>query len=613
MGRKRGFTLIEIMIVLAIIALLSVVLVPKVGAIKLQSKNKNVTTNVMLVRSYLENRSGKDGIQYKVLTIGGKTQEQALDSILKSNNNDNTNYIGIGPDMTSNFSGSNALTNPFTGNNSIVYSQGNITNKSPSSTSSLLVYYSTGNLPSDNNSVINSSMMPKGVDFKGNVVVVVYSTGYVLYGVDNSGEMVSVYIIKFPPTPPIAKSGVTPGDGDNPGGNSEILSNVEKVVAYIRSNAIEKIITGAPDNQVWPVMRTPLYSDLYNQFTPNNSSKHLVNPYKKNVDDIIDGNASWVDPSKDYSIIAYPGENISQADTKYSNFEGAVVVYITSNPLGYIVYGIDDDGNSVGRTEINLATLITSDMTNTLSNNVSSVYNILKNNVNSNLKAAEGQSGTYNKAVILQALARNQLQSLNLSNAYLPTWKGVGTDTYDFYNNGGTYKKYALVVELSEGSHYTDFKGSIIVNVLPDASGYEVYGMDYNGNRYKYVKVTSTNNLLLSNVNSIVEYLNSFDPSSKNGENKYEPYELQDLISKHFGTSITNPYNTAWNDIVLAVNYNPSRQSSVIVSDSIELNWSNYKGNVIVQNDTGSGFTYNVFGIDNDGRKIELTIVSFKK
>ncbi|MCT8976315.1 prepilin-type N-terminal cleavage/methylation domain-containing protein [Clostridium sp. CX1] len=217
MVRKRGFTLIEIMIVLAIIALLSVVLVPKVGAIKLQSKNKNVTTNVMLVRSYLENRSGKDGIQYKVITIGGKTQEQALDSILKSNNNDNTSYIGIGPDMTSNFSGSNALTNPFTSNNSIVYSQGNITNKSPSSTSSVLVYYSTGNLPSDNNSVINNSMMPKGVDFKGNVVIVVYSTGYVLYGVDNSGEMVNIYIIKFPPTPPIVKGGVTPGDGGDDG------------------------------------------------------------------------------------------------------------------------------------------------------------------------------------------------------------------------------------------------------------------------------------------------------------------------------------------------------------------------------------------------------------
>lgn len=62
---KKVFTLVEIMIVISIIGILSVVLIPKVGAVKIEAKNNSVSNNVSLVRNHLENRAGKDGISYQ--------------------------------------------------------------------------------------------------------------------------------------------------------------------------------------------------------------------------------------------------------------------------------------------------------------------------------------------------------------------------------------------------------------------------------------------------------------------------------------------------------------------------------------------------------------------
>ncbi|WP_411682449.1 prepilin-type N-terminal cleavage/methylation domain-containing protein [Clostridium thailandense] len=228
MVRKKGFTLIEIMIVISIIGLLSIILIPKVSAIRVQSKNKNVSANVLLVRTYLENRSGKDGISYQVATNAGKTTEQALVTILNS----------VGTDMTSNFSGSNALINPFNGNSSIIYSKGSIANKVLSSVSGVMAYYCTDTLPSSNNDINNNTIFPKGSDLSGNVIVVIYSTGYVLYGIDDSGQIVNVYIIKFPPTPDSAQSGVTPGNGGDSGGGNGGSSNGSTVGDLFAANCL---------------------------------------------------------------------------------------------------------------------------------------------------------------------------------------------------------------------------------------------------------------------------------------------------------------------------------------------------------------------------------------
>ena len=56
--RKKdgGFTLIELMIVIAVIGILAVVMVPKVGSIKSQAKSSGVDTNVRAVEAFVQSR-----------------------------------------------------------------------------------------------------------------------------------------------------------------------------------------------------------------------------------------------------------------------------------------------------------------------------------------------------------------------------------------------------------------------------------------------------------------------------------------------------------------------------------------------------------------------------
>ncbi|MFT8315603.1 MAG: type II secretion system protein [Clostridium sp.] len=592
---KKGFTLIEIMIVLSIIAILSVILIPKVGIIKLEAKNNSVSTNVSLVRSYLQNRAGRDGVSYQayINATPPQTPEQALNAIKNS----------IGSDMISKFSYSNAVTNPFNNSSSIIYAQASVSSNSSSSASVILGYDSVNTLPGNNDQVIENSR--SGVSFVGDIVVTVYKTGYVLYGVDNSGKIISnsIYIISFPPIPSSVQSAIIPGSG---GSNilDSINGNIASVVNYIKSIAITSIITGAPNGQMWNVIQGPLYNNLYNKFTPGDSSKHIVNPYFINVDEIGNQN-NWINPNKTYSIISNPNpSDYSSIDNYYSTRHGTVIVYVTNNPIGYVVYGVDTNGNNVGKTDINLSTEITSQMTQKLADNVNSVYNILINYIGYNISKS-----TYGNVQNMADLAYSQLQTLNINNAYIPSWNEKQETTSGNFSPG-----YALIVGGNDvGASYSDYKGSVIVDTLSDGSGYEVYGIDYNGINYNK-KIISVNSVVSSNVNSIVEYLNSFTASNSNGDNKYDAATLEGLIATQFNNSIVNPYNSSWNAIVLATNDNLNTQSSVIVCDNhTNLNYQNYKGDVIVQKIDGSGFTYRVFGIGYDGNPMSSTTVSFKK
>jgi hypothetical protein len=593
------------MIVLAIIALLSVILIPKVEAIKLQSKNNSVTTNVLLVRTYLENRSGKDAISYETSTTAGDTQETALANILSNNDSGNTGYTGVGPDMTSDFSGSNALVNPFNNNSSIVYSEGNVTNKGSSSTSAVLLYYSTDTLPADNSSVSSSTVLPSGTGFAGSVVVVVYSTGYVLYGVDNSGQIISVYIIKFPPTPLIAQSGVTGGSGGNSSGgssgnNTSLTGNIGDVVSYIKSIAIYSIITGVPNGQMWNVIQGPLYDNLCNQFTPGNTSKHIVNPYFLNVDAIGNENG-YVDPNLNYSIISNPQPDYSNVDTKYSNRPGTVIVYVTNNPVGYVVYGVDQNGNTIDETPINLSTEVTSQMTQTLANNVTSVYNTLINNIDSNISKSP-----YGNVQSMADLAYSQLKGLSINNAYISSWSGK-----EEANSGNFAAGYALVVGGNDGgASYSDYKGSVIVDTLSDGSGYDIYGIDYNGNKYADIKVVSVNTIVNNNYDLVVSYLQSVSlPNTTQS--------VQNVLSSYFGIKLNNPYSLAWNDIVYATDSNVTNKHSVIVCNNNVIvqnsnsSIPNYKGCVIVQahDSSSSPKKYDIYSIGSDGSIIQSTTI----
>lgn len=468
MNRKKGFTLIEIMIVLSIIGLLSIILVPKVGVIKLQSKNNSVSTNVILVRTYLENRCAKDSSAYKTAVNGNQTKDQALTVILKN----------IETDMDSNFSGSNSLINPFNNSKSIT--------KDLSGNSSVLLSYSPNALPKDNDEIANNSTLPAGENVKGNVVIIVYGSsgdkvgGYALYGIDSDGKIVNPYIIKFKASTVI---------NENTNTDSDIETNVNKVANYIKIDAIRKIIMGVPESKIYNVIQGPLYHDLRSKFTPGDASNHIVNLYYLNKDMIYDdGYHNYEDgyhdiKNEEFSIIvnANPSD-YSNIDSKYSDHPGTVVAYVSNNPMGYVVYGVDKSGKTVYKTPINLSTEVTPEMKAVLGNNVNSVASILKNNLAANVKLAKDKCpyDTWGRATELQSLAKNQLQQLNLKNSYIPDWTGIRTDTNNFDKDNGT----SLVIEHTPGNYVTDYKGTVIVDVLSDASGYDIYGVDYTGSKY---------------------------------------------------------------------------------------------------------------------------------
>lgn len=137
MKKIKGFTLIELMIVLAIIVILSIVLIPKASIFKNQAKNSGVATNVNTVRAYLENKTG-------------------------------VNFIDKSADLKSSldtaFSGEDVLTNP---------------------------------LDSSSAAYVVSDAEPSSLT-KGSVVVVVNSSSksYTIYGVDSSTQKINSMTIK---------------------------------------------------------------------------------------------------------------------------------------------------------------------------------------------------------------------------------------------------------------------------------------------------------------------------------------------------------------------------------------------------------------------------------
>lgn len=165
---NKGFTLVELMIVLSIIAILAVVLVPKVGQMKDSVRNQGVQVNVNSVRAFLE------------LNVGGRGTAVAAEE---------TRLLGLlNAEFTS--ANGNLITNPFTNGSSIATwgtAVGNVNH-------SVAVYawnttYAAGNFAANGNYTTQTTR-------RGQVLIFILQDAYIVWGHNGTGTVIPFQVVR---------------------------------------------------------------------------------------------------------------------------------------------------------------------------------------------------------------------------------------------------------------------------------------------------------------------------------------------------------------------------------------------------------------------------------
>lgn len=167
--KEEGFTLVELMIVISIIAILAVVLVPKVGDMKDSVRNQGITSNVNSVRAFLE------------LKVNSRESASA---------DEDDRILAL---LTSEFTGGNAIVNPITNGEGIALWGGTPNN---ASTNSIIVrnvgsYVGTYNIEGEDFYTRTDLQA-----YAGKIYIYVCTDGYIVYGKNVDKTSTDYQVIK---------------------------------------------------------------------------------------------------------------------------------------------------------------------------------------------------------------------------------------------------------------------------------------------------------------------------------------------------------------------------------------------------------------------------------
>ena len=331
--RKKGFTLIELMIVISIVGILSAVTVPKLNFFKKESKMEQLKANIVTVKSFLNER--KEPTIKAPSTLATLTKDA----------------------MTSVFSGSRAMKNPFTNSNVIYYAGeiigtgyfSNLTLNNNNIEASVLIFYVGGTLSNSGTTFNSNAPLPvteNTVSYfnrfsasslknhAGKVLIIVHYDGFVGFGVNDEGEMLEPFVLKFTNINDYKLGAVKP----SPVSDLDIIQ--EEIIDYLFKRVKDDIrfIQRENGNDEKTIMNY-----LYNNF-PTSVENSFAVRYSAAKTQLVTSNG-WKKVDTNKIFLLFEQDQFFTPDDKsaYRNTL-CVIPNIKGNPPGYIVYIIDADG-----------------------------------------------------------------------------------------------------------------------------------------------------------------------------------------------------------------------------------------------------------------------------
>jgi len=316
---KKGFTLIELMIVLAVISILVTVAAPNVDSIRSDAYNRKIESNILMVKTFLEDRKFKDkNIIYQQHDKNGLALELVMDDV----------KTDVAEAMKGAFSGSRSLDNPFTGSKEILYDN---TESHPDGKGSIVVMHSVGTLPGDVNGI---SMKSDGKKHPGNTMVVIYPDGYVVYGVGKDGNLISPSIIEMPDMEAFYIDDVDPAT-PKPGDES-VRNNARMLIEYLEARIEEDLLKYGKEKDFMHHLYYGSSSGLESLASYFGQDK---NPLKNPFSDMhyMEYISSSTEVPKGYAIIVFEKDQFFSED-QLTLYEGSIFV-LPINPKGNEVTG----------------------------------------------------------------------------------------------------------------------------------------------------------------------------------------------------------------------------------------------------------------------------------